>query len=148
MPSDYATLSGLSTVATSGSYNDLSNKPTIPSKTSDLTNDLGFISSEIDSMGEGWVRFKSGLQICYGMAGNNNNLGTGITRHSFPVAFSATPNVVATPMVEAQYNIYSVTLYAESATTFLVNSWESYVTPPALTNNMLCSYYVAIGKWK
>ena len=30
LPSDYATLSGLSTVATSGSYNDLSNKPTIP----------------------------------------------------------------------------------------------------------------------
>ena len=57
--------SSLSTVATSGSYNDLSNKPTIPSKTSDLTNDLGFISSEIDSMGEGWVRFKCGLQICW-----------------------------------------------------------------------------------
>lgn len=32
------------TVATSGSYNDLSNKPTIPSKTSDLTNDSGFIT--------------------------------------------------------------------------------------------------------
>lgn len=31
--------SSLSTVATSGSYNDLSNKPSIPSKTSDLTND-------------------------------------------------------------------------------------------------------------
>ena len=31
--------SSLSTVATSGSYNDLSNKPTIPSKISDLTND-------------------------------------------------------------------------------------------------------------
>ena len=30
LPSDYATLSGLSTVATSGSYNDLTNKPTIP----------------------------------------------------------------------------------------------------------------------
>ncbi len=29
-PSNYATLSGLSTVATSGSYNDLSNKPAIP----------------------------------------------------------------------------------------------------------------------
>ena len=29
----------LSTVATSGSYNDLSNKPSIPTKTSDLTND-------------------------------------------------------------------------------------------------------------
>ena len=30
LPSNYATLSGLSTVATSGSYNDLTNKPTIP----------------------------------------------------------------------------------------------------------------------
>ena len=29
----------------SGDYNDLSNKPTIPSKTSDLTNDSGFITS-------------------------------------------------------------------------------------------------------
>ena len=30
------TLSGLSTVATSGSYNDLTNKPTIPSNTKSL----------------------------------------------------------------------------------------------------------------
>ena len=35
----------LSTVATSGDYDDLTNKPTIPSKTSDLTNDSGFITS-------------------------------------------------------------------------------------------------------
>lgn len=35
--------SELSSVATSGSYNDLSNKPTIPTKTSDLTNDSGFM---------------------------------------------------------------------------------------------------------
>ena len=39
LPSDYATLSGLSAAATSGSYNDLSNKPTIPTKVSDLQND-------------------------------------------------------------------------------------------------------------
>ena len=32
------------TVATSGSYNDLSNKPIIPTKTSDLTNDSSFIT--------------------------------------------------------------------------------------------------------
>lgn len=38
----------LATVATSGSYNDLSNKPTIPSKTSDLTNDSGFLTSHQD----------------------------------------------------------------------------------------------------
>ena len=33
-------ITGLSTVATSGSYNDLSNKPTIPTVTNDLTNTL------------------------------------------------------------------------------------------------------------
>lgn len=39
-----ANSSDLATVATTGSYNDLSNKPTIPTKTSDLTNDSGFIT--------------------------------------------------------------------------------------------------------
>jgi len=34
----------LATVATSGSYEDLSNKPTIPAATSQLTNDSGFIT--------------------------------------------------------------------------------------------------------
>ena len=37
-------VTGLANVATSGSYNDLSNKPSIPSKTSDLTNDSGFLT--------------------------------------------------------------------------------------------------------
>lgn len=36
--------SGLANVATSGSYDDLSNKPTIPKKTSELINDRNFIS--------------------------------------------------------------------------------------------------------
>lgn len=40
-----ANTSDLSSVATSGSYNDLSNTPTIPTKTSDLTNDSNFVSS-------------------------------------------------------------------------------------------------------
>ena len=43
--SDKVNFSDLSTVATSGSYNDLSNKPTIPTKNSDLTNDSNFVSS-------------------------------------------------------------------------------------------------------
>lgn len=37
--------SSLASVATSGSYSDLSNKPTIPTKTSELQNDSGFITS-------------------------------------------------------------------------------------------------------
>lgn len=38
----------LANVATSGSYNDLSGKPTIPTKVSDLTNDSNFINAETD----------------------------------------------------------------------------------------------------
>lgn len=40
-----ANTNDLSTVATSGSYSDLSNKPMIPTATSDLTNDSNFVSS-------------------------------------------------------------------------------------------------------
>ena len=36
----------LSTVATTGSYNDLTNKPVIPTKTSELTNDSGFLTEQ------------------------------------------------------------------------------------------------------
>ena len=36
----------LATVATSGSYSDLSNKPTIPSNVSQLNNDSGFLSTD------------------------------------------------------------------------------------------------------
>ena len=43
--SGYAQTSSLATVATTGDYDDLSNKPTIPTKTSDLTNDSSFITS-------------------------------------------------------------------------------------------------------
>lgn len=39
-----ANISSLANVATSGNYNDLSNKPTIPTTTSQLTNNSGFIT--------------------------------------------------------------------------------------------------------
>ena len=49
---------GLSTVATSGSYNDLSNKPTIPTDTSDLTNSAGYITgyTETDPTVPSWAK--------------------------------------------------------------------------------------------
>lgn len=41
----YAQSANLATVATTGAYSDLTGTPTIPTKTSDLTNDSGFITS-------------------------------------------------------------------------------------------------------
>ena len=43
--SDLTNTPSLATVATSGSYNDLTNTPTIPTKTSELTNDSGFVTN-------------------------------------------------------------------------------------------------------
>lgn len=43
---------GLATVATSGNYNDLNNKPVIPSNTSDLNNDSGFLTEHQDISGK------------------------------------------------------------------------------------------------
>ncbi len=47
-----ANVSGLAAVATSGDYDDLTNKPTIPTKTSDLTNDSGFLTAHQDISGK------------------------------------------------------------------------------------------------
>lgn len=44
--------SSLSAVAASGDYNDLLNKPAIPSKTSDLTNDAGYLTEHQDVSGK------------------------------------------------------------------------------------------------
>ena len=46
----YAVAANLATVATSGSYADLSNKPSIPTQTSDLTNDSGFIDKDVNDL--------------------------------------------------------------------------------------------------
>lgn len=47
---------GLANVATSGNYGDLDGKPTIPSKTSELTNDSGYLTSETDPTVPDWAK--------------------------------------------------------------------------------------------
>lgn len=45
-----ANTSSLSAVATSGSYNDLDDKPTIPTNTNQLTNGAGFITKSVNNL--------------------------------------------------------------------------------------------------
>lgn len=47
---EYVKSSDLSQVAFTGNYNDLNNKPTIPTKVSDLTNDSGFITNAVSDL--------------------------------------------------------------------------------------------------
>ena len=61
----------LATVATSGSYLDLSNKPTIPTKTSDLTNDSGFITTDSDEKLKTFTSISSNT-LYYPVLGDNS----------------------------------------------------------------------------
>ena len=61
-------ISSISTVATSGDYNDLNNKPVIPSSTSELTNDSNYItSSEVDT------KINSAVTAVYKVRGSVDN---------------------------------------------------------------------------
>ena len=61
-------ISSISTVATSGDYNDLNNKPVIPSSTSELTNDSNYItSSEVDT------KINSAVAAVYKVRGSVDN---------------------------------------------------------------------------
>ena len=62
------TLKDLSPVAFSGDYNDLNNKPVIPSSTSELTNDSNYItSSEVDT------KINSAVAAVYKVRGSVDN---------------------------------------------------------------------------
>ena len=62
----------LATVARSGSYNDLSNKPTIPTHTSHLTNDSGFITAT--NLPVTTSNTLGGIQIGYTTSGVNRGV--------------------------------------------------------------------------
>lgn len=67
-------IGNLATVATSGSYNDLEDKPTIPTKTSELNNDSGFLTEHQDISGKQDVLI-SGTNIK--TINNNSIVGSG-----------------------------------------------------------------------
>ena len=80
--------------AFSGSYNDLTNKPTIPSKTSDLTNDSGFITNASLANCVKYVNTSGSTLI---EAGNWYGTGGNITGLTNVNMISGTRNTFALP---------------------------------------------------
>ena len=130
---------------TSNASSNVTANITVPTNTNQLTNGNGFITSEIDSSGTGWVRFKSGVQFCYGAVNNSNGLGTGLTRFSFPKAFNTKPNVIVTPDISARY---IVTASVEGKSTWVLNTYGAYGSPIDYVADSLKVSYIAIGTWK
>lgn len=75
----------LAAVATSGSYADLSNKPAIPSKTSELTNDSGFLTSytESDPTVPAWAKAASKPTYTYSEITGKPSFATVATSGSY-----------------------------------------------------------------
>ena len=82
-------LNSKGTSSFSGSYNDLSNKPTIPTNTSQLTNNSGFLSASnySQSSTSGYIRFSNGLQLCWARV----YIGSWTPSWTYPLSF---PNAV------------------------------------------------------
>lgn len=114
----------LAEVATSGSYNDLSNKPTIPTKTSDLVNDSGFITSaqvptiddNVVSSSSVWSSYKTSDEL-----GNKANTSNVYTKTEVDTALS---NKADKDCVKIQYvklfdtvNVAADTEYNSNGTT-------------------------------
>lgn len=89
------------------------------SKLSQFTNDTGFITSSgscnyattagsagngVDSCGEGLIRFKNGIQMCWG-SGNNSDTSTSIVVN-FTRTFSSTPVIFSQCYNSALYNCW------------------------------------------
>lgn len=107
--SDYTPTSSLASVATSGSYADLSNTPTIPTATSDLQNDSGFITlsdvpaqvqsdwNESDTSDPAYIQNKPAIPVLPTMkelvAGTNIAIAEG--QNTVTISATAAPQVQA-----------------------------------------------------
>ena len=108
-----------------------------------LTYDSHIVET-IEEQGEGYIRYSSGLQICYGKVTNNNNIATGKARYSYPMPFSKNPIIVATPVTEGLYFVTANTFGTSNWTLISILAYDGIrYTADGITVN-----YVSIGKWK
>ena len=128
---------------TSNASSNVTCNITVPTNTIQLTNGNGFITSEIDSMGTGWVRFKCGLQICWGTKAITWSTQEEQITISFAKSFIGSVTVSLSHS-RIGYTLVSFSLIRTfNNSNFVANYVSSSSTNPA---GMLL--WLAIGKWK
>jgi hypothetical protein len=127
-----------STVATTGSYNDLSNKPTIPTKVSSLTNDSGYITNaNLTTTLSGYVT-NSSLSSTLSSYATTSALSTYATISSLS-NYVITSSLTTTLTGYVTSSILSSTLSSYAT----ISSLSSYVTTSTLTSTL--TGYISSG---
>ncbi len=149
-----ANTADLSTVATSGSYIDLSNKPTIPTKTSDLTNDSEFITKAVSDLTNYYTKSDTDSLIPKSTTNNmtiyisptgNDETGAGTSNNPYltiTYALSIIPKIinhgVTLNISEGSYNeTISITGFSGSGTLNIFGT-NATVSSLAINSNTLC----------
>jgi hypothetical protein len=98
MKGEFASSSSLSTVATSGSYNDLSNKPTIPSSVSDLSDAANYVTTNTAQNITAIKTFVGEKRIYFKQSSATDKLGFTLTNSNNTelATFEYRPNTVDT----------------------------------------------------
>ena len=92
----------------------------------------------VSDSGSNYIRFSSGLQICWG----NVSVATASTAVTFPKAFSATPEIVfGLRPGSASEKLYNVLAYPRSSTGFTAYANDAAGHMAAIVS------YIAIGSW-
>lgn len=108
-------------------------------------NDSGFITSEIDSMGEGWVRFKCGLQICWGRSGITWPTDEKQITISFAKSFIRTATISLSHSRTGYTSSSFSIIRAVSSSNFVANYKATDSVAASQTGNL---QWLAIGYWK
>lgn len=133
----------LSTVATSGSYTDLENKPSIPAATSDLTNDSGYITNAVADLTNYYLKSETYTKTEVGNLISAIHQMNILVVDSLPTSSISTTTIYLVPKTASQTNnVYDEYIYVNSA-------WEkigdteinlsNYVTQTSL-NTTLADY--------
>lgn|GEM_PF-1039876 len=129
-------ITGLSAVATSSSYNDLSNRPAIPTKVSDLQNDAGYLTQHQSLDGYAktsdantWTAEQSlnNVNITYERYAASSVSGTSATPTASTAVYTATGNFtidlnsIAGNLANGQTTVFTARINATADYTLSIN---------------------------
>ena len=111
----------------------------------------GNIVDTIEEQGNGYIRYSNGIQICWGIVVNSNNIATGESIYTLPKAFNnSSYSLILTAQSDAVY--YVSVMAAGPGGTAYKTATQFGVFFCDRTMNLIglglgCSY-IALGTWK